>query len=271
MNEPTRLRELSENELESALLGAGTDYRSSPRTRAKTLAALGVAGSAALGGTALATEVGRSVVVGAAQAAKLTGKLTWKLTWLKTLIGVPVLTAAVAVPATYALRTTRGPAAEAVAPISSRAPEVAPPPVAPAPEWAEGAAEPARAPSVAIPVERAESKSDSKKRTADARRAARRTTGRSVLTRELAMLDAARSSVAAGNPVSALSLLDTYDTAFAGGVLRLEAEVVRVEALAKSGQTDRARERAQKFLRQHPASPLARKVRVYAATSSALF
>lgn len=258
MNGPTRLRELSENELESALLGVGTDYRSSPRMRAKTLAALGFAGSAALGGTALATEVARSAIVGSVKVAKLTGKVTW----LKTLISVPLLTAAVAIPTMYAVRSARGPdGARTVAPISSRAPAEGGAPSPPLAIVPTPAAEIAESASAAPALEQAGWQ------TGDRRRAARRAAARTVLTRELAMLDAARASVASGSPASALSLLDTYDAAFAGGVLRLEAEVLRVEALAKSGQTDKARAHAQRFLRRHPTSPLARRVRVYATAS----
>jgi hypothetical protein len=46
MSEPRRLHEQTESSLESMLLEAGTAYRSSAAMRAKTLAALGLAGSA---------------------------------------------------------------------------------------------------------------------------------------------------------------------------------------------------------------------------------
>ena len=48
MNEPTRLRQESGSALEHALLNAGASTASSAETRAKTLAALGLAGSATL-------------------------------------------------------------------------------------------------------------------------------------------------------------------------------------------------------------------------------
>jgi len=40
--------------------------------------------------------------------------------------------------------------------------------------------------------------------------------------------------------------------------------VLRIGALAKSGQTDAARKRAEAFLRRHPDSVLASRVRSYA-------
>ena len=60
MRDPLRLRDESASALERALLEAGRSYRSSGSARAKTLAALGVAGSATLlAGTAQAVPLGR--------------------------------------------------------------------------------------------------------------------------------------------------------------------------------------------------------------------
>jgi hypothetical protein len=48
MSEPLRLRDEGASALERALLDAGRSYRSSGSARARTLTALGVAGSATL-------------------------------------------------------------------------------------------------------------------------------------------------------------------------------------------------------------------------------
>src|SRR3954468_17498353 len=65
MNEPRRLRDEAENPVELLLLEAGVAYRSSADARAKTLAALGLVGSAAVSAGAisaasstLATKIG---------------------------------------------------------------------------------------------------------------------------------------------------------------------------------------------------------------------
>jgi hypothetical protein len=84
------------------------------------------------------------------------------------------------------------------------------------------------------------------------------------LTAELAALDAARTSLSHADPAAALAALDGYARDFPRGRLKLEAEVLRIGALAKSGQTDAARKRAETFLRLHPDSVLASRVRSYA-------
>ena len=57
MDEPRRLLEDSESQLEHALLRAGTSYRSSERARVRTLVSLGLAGSATLSaGSAFASS-----------------------------------------------------------------------------------------------------------------------------------------------------------------------------------------------------------------------
>ncbi len=88
--EPNRLLDESNSQLERALLGAGAASPSSRQTRAKTLAALGLAaGSATLLG-------------GAAGAATLSTAA--KLTWTKLVLGVSLVGAA-AVPVGYYVAT----------------------------------------------------------------------------------------------------------------------------------------------------------------------
>jgi outer membrane protein assembly factor BamD (BamD/ComL family) len=83
------------------------------------------------------------------------------------------------------------------------------------------------------------------------------------LSAELAAVDGARSALATGNPVAALSKLDAYSKAYPRGRLALEAEVLRIDALARSGQTHAAQSRARAFLRQRPKSVLASRVRAH--------
>jgi TolA-binding protein len=83
------------------------------------------------------------------------------------------------------------------------------------------------------------------------------------LAAELGALDAVRSALAQGDPGGALSLLDAYAKDYPRGRLELEAEVLRIDALARAGQTDLAKKRAETFLKRHPKSVLASRVRGY--------
>jgi outer membrane protein assembly factor BamD (BamD/ComL family) len=85
----------------------------------------------------------------------------------------------------------------------------------------------------------------------------------SALAAELGALDAARSTLASGDASGALAKLDDYSRAFPHGRLVLEAEVLRIDALAHAGQADQAKKRAESFLRRHPNSVLASRVRGY--------
>ena len=226
MNEPTRLRQESGSALEHALLNAGASTASSAETRAKTLAALGLAGSATLlAGTAGAASLSTLAKVG----------------WTKLLVSMSLVGAATAVPVgfyfarhareTSAIAATR---AVAVRPTLARVPALDAPTV--------------DAPSPVTPAH-------------PVRSVARPLAPRGRLTHELAALDAARSTLAGGDARSALALLDIYAESFPHGRLELEAEVLRIDALAKSGNKDAARQRANAFLRRHPQSVLASRVR----------
>jgi hypothetical protein len=242
MNEPYRLRERCESSLERSLLEAGVAYRSPLSTRAKTLAALGLAGSAA-------------VSAGAASAASssVAAKLGWS--WTK-LLAVSGLGAAAALPAGYyAWEVANAP----VAPPSITVPQVAPVAApAPQPQSAELSpiveapiVEEARAPVPPSP------KSDARSSSASS------ASPPSALAAELSALDAARARLDAGDPSGALSRLDDYTRSFPRGRLALEAEVLRIDALSRSGQRAAAEKRAATFLRRHPNSVLASRVRAY--------
>jgi hypothetical protein len=56
-------------------------------------------------------------------------------------------------------------------------------------------------------------------------------------------------------------LLDAYDRSAPRGALRLEAEVLRIDALSRSGRLQQAQVRARAFLARYPNSALAARVR----------
>jgi hypothetical protein len=230
MKEPSRLREERGSALEHALLSAGVSPVGSSETRAKTLAALGLAGSATL-------------LVGAAGATSLSSLA--KVGWAKLVLGASLVGAVTAVPVGYYLVRHHAQVPVAVAPAARATVAVAAPLAPPAP-----AVEPAIAP---VPEARPTHAAHTPARPSAA--------PRSTLTHELAALDAARSTLAGGDARSALALLDIYEDSFPHGRLELEAEVLRIDALAKSGRPEAARRRADTFLRQHPQSVLASRVR----------
>jgi hypothetical protein len=67
-------------------------------------------------------------------------------------------------------------------------------------------------------------------------------------------LDAARETLARGEAYGALSRLDAFDRRFAGGPLHEEAQLLRIEALARQGDRAAAGSLARRFLKAHPTS-----------------
>ncbi|HYQ41873.1 MAG TPA: hypothetical protein VER11_07890 [Polyangiaceae bacterium] len=246
MNEPTRMVHSPESELERALLDAGRSYTASGSTRAKTLLALGL--------TAVTTSAAPS-------AAAAAGSSLSKATLTKVAATVLVM-GAVAVPVwRYLDHTPSGtpvthPVASAAA-VSPTSPAVT--------EQTPVEAVPAETPAVAPPrVEVAEAQPAANARSVSTARTDPKASAAPPLTAELAALDSARTSLSHSDPAGALTALDSYARNFPRGRLKMEAEVLRIGALAKSGQTEVARKRAEAFLRLHPDSVLASRVRSYA-------
>jgi hypothetical protein len=83
------------------------------------------------------------------------------------------------------------------------------------------------------------------------------------LNEEVALLDKARSAVRTGRPNDALARLDEHATRFPKGSLSLEAQVLRVQALAAAGRTEEASRRAKRILSRSPNSVVAQRLRQY--------
>ena len=240
MGEPRRLLEDGPSALERALLHSGMSYRCSADSRLRTMAAVGLAGSTAL----------------TAAAAGIAGT-SWlaKIGWVKLTLGVSVLGALTAVPLGY-LAWQRHSVPAAALTVPQPKPDVDEPKVIGAPE----AMAPTDAPlgdattstdAVATaklgPGTRAEAKSELPQS--------------SGLAGELAALDAARALLSKGDPSGALARLDSYNRSYPRGRLKLEAEVLRINALNRSGQVVLARQHGEAFLRKYPNSILASRVR----------
>jgi hypothetical protein len=225
-DEPERLLDQTTSPVERALLQEGRAYRTSSALRTHTLEALGLATSVGLAGSVLAWVSSRSLTT-------------------KFLLALSTATLLGAIPASYLWPVRSAPPARTSSPVSpERAPQAAPTVAAPA----VSAPERAMDPPAALPPPQP--------RTPAA--------PNSALRAELAALDAVRSTLANDDPAGALSFLGAYFRTFPRGRLRLEAEVLRIDAHVKAGRLDVAQRYAQQFLKRHPNSVLTARVRPYA-------
>lgn len=79
---------------------------------------------------------------------------------------------------------------------------------------------------------------------------------RASLGQQLEQIKRARAALRAGDHQRALELLDAYRALPTGGDLGAEASLLRIEALALSGQRDAAAREARQFASNYPNSPL---------------
>ncbi|HYO93552.1 MAG TPA: hypothetical protein VER33_03525 [Polyangiaceae bacterium] len=86
---------------------------------------------------------------------------------------------------------------------------------------------------------------------------------------ELSIIDAARRSLASGDPSRALGNVARYARAFPAGQFRSEALALEIEARALGGDVLRARGLAQRFLQHYPGHPLAPRVRAVTGIAAA--
>ncbi|MBX3225291.1 MAG: hypothetical protein KF795_32600 [Labilithrix sp.] len=78
---------------------------------------------------------------------------------------------------------------------------------------------------------------------------------------ELALVSAARSALETGDAAGCMRAVARYDERFQAGIFAHEIEVLRIEALAASGERVSARARAERFLATNAESPYAERVR----------
>jgi TolA-binding protein len=78
---------------------------------------------------------------------------------------------------------------------------------------------------------------------------------------EIAAISVARAALDKGNARGALAALDHYQQDFPRGTLAPEATVLRIEALNVAGDRARAKSLGEAFLKAHPKSPHAQRVR----------
>lgn len=84
---------------------------------------------------------------------------------------------------------------------------------------------------------------------------------RSTFDEELGLLSAARAGLAARDTPASLRAVERYQSRFPSGLFAEEIEVIRIEALADSGDRARAHALAERFLAVNPSSAYAVRVR----------
>ncbi len=81
------------------------------------------------------------------------------------------------------------------------------------------------------------------------------------LAEELAIVRSVRAAIDRDEPDAALAAVAEHERRFANGQLVEERKSLRIEALCRAGKAPQARAEAQVFLRDHPGSPHADRVR----------
>jgi TolA-binding protein len=233
MEQPPRLIDETDNELEVELLREARAYRAPRQTHAHVLAALGIAGSTAALAKSSAAAITTWSLKGWVAASVLVGGAAMGVTTLVAQPPDPVGDSAPVVQPAAQLAQQRPPPQPQPAAVTEPAKDqatVAPDPPEPASRPSGGKTTPARA----------------------------------SLSEELAALDAARAALQSGDGAGALRRLNEHARRFPRGRLRLEAEVLWIEALARTGNRTAAARRARRFLDRHPNSVLAPRLRRYA-------
>jgi TolA-binding protein len=208
--------------------------------RVLTRAGVGM-GIAAVVTTATSAGVASQTGTAAVSAAKVTPLLIGKWLALAAFVGGgAVAVVHVARPLTTAMH----PAAAVTREATPTAPPAADSEKAPAPEEPAAVAD-TRVPAAAVP----------------APHALKASSAPTDINGEIAAIAQARSELDKGNARAGLAALDRYQQDYPHGALAPEATVLRIEALLESGDRARAKSLGEAFLKAHPKSPHAQRVR----------
>jgi len=234
-----------DHELEAELLRAGREVQMSAAAQARVLASLGIAaGGVALAGKAAASAGGTFAKL----SSLVSGKAALVAAGLVSVgaVGSGVWYASATSPEPVAPRVVEAPAVPVTEAKTERSE---------APEEAEPAT-PEVEPPVRAPVKARRAAAPAPERTQVERRPG--------LGDELAVVESASRALRSGNPQAALGRLAEYRQRFPRGKLALEAQVLRIEALARAGRTSEAQRLARGFVKRYPNSPVAARIRRYA-------
>lgn len=280
MSDPKRLLdELAGDSGAARLLASGLGDAPSRATKARIAGALGLATTAAAGsgastGAAAATAKGSAVQTSGAligntvagsvatktATAGVVGFFGAKAVWIASLLGIIALSGGLA--STFATRSV-APSAPS-APVETKEQPVASAsvsadPIAPAPS-ASNAASLAVDPIVPVvpspsPVSRGVASNATKLPNAVSSSAP------ADVAEELRLVEDARKALRGGSPSACLTALQTYDATYPHGVLALEANVLRAEALVRSGRQKEGQALATRLLQATPSGPHASRLR----------
>jgi len=231
-----------DHELEAEFIRAGRDVNLSPAAQARLLAALGVAAGVTVAGEAAAST-------------SLLGKLLASkgLIAAASMISIGAIGAGVLWSSTTEGPIEHAPSVRAAEPVPQATPPSQTAPARPDTSGPTPAAAPAWSgvdPSLGKVNTRANTKKAAETRAG--------------LGEELALLEAVSRATKAGNGALALQHSNEYKRRFPRGKLALEAQVLHIEALALAGYGAEASRLAQGFLKRHPDSPVAARIRRFA-------
>ena len=88
------------------------------------------------------------------------------------------------------------------------------------------------------------------------------------LDQELASMQRARAALGRGDASVALAELDQFGRGPGWRQLAVEARLLRIEALARAGRADEARNLARRFVEQNPNNPLVDRARTFATPAA---
>ena len=256
MSDPKRLL-TDGSDFERAMLEAWEAERPSAAARERVLAIVGAGAIVGIGATAAASGAAGAAVRGGASIAK----------WIA--VGALAI-ATTAATIAFVRHDSRHRDVHAVSGLASTHAASTPPAIdsAPAPletaplETAPAIASPAIPDAIPSPASLAPA--ISAKRPASPRASQKNDPSVAIaasLNAQIAWLDRARRAIEAGDPATALHLLDDYRATYPEGTLSQEAELLRIEALIAGGQRAAAESLATRFIAAHPSSPHARRIR----------
>jgi len=243
MSDPRRLLDGGGTDIERSLLEAGDTEAPDgvAKRRAAIALAIGVTSvwptAAGASATATATATAKTAKVGVPLIVKLLAVGTVGVGTL----GVAQYVVSKPEPAPVTQTAPAKPAPAGDQARTQSAPEAK---VPEAPPVEEAKAEP-----VAEPERRAPSASAAPKSSAD-----------TSIASEILMIDQARKSVAAGSGAGAIRALDDYRRQYPRGRFSEEATLIRIEALAQSGNRAGAKALAGRYRASHPNSPHLRRI-----------
>ncbi len=251
MREP--LLDSRDRDLEAQLLRAGKDVHLSPAAQARLFAALGIAAGVTTAGKAAASVGFFGKLMGSKGVMVATSVVSVGALGAGIYLAAPEVPEPSVPPAELSemQSSTVTPSSDTVA----RHDADSAPPVAPLQE----------APSVE--GQDSEPKASGARANVRATKSAPRTTtpSKDGLGEELALVEAASRATKSGNGQLALQHLAAYRKSFPHGKLALEAQVLRIEALALAGHKSEAARLSQAFLKRYPNSPVAARIRRYAS------